>query len=48
MTENTQQSERDVRIQKIQKMKELWVKPYAQHFNKKDLIEDIIKQYWEK
>ena len=48
MTENTQQSERDVRIQKIQKMKELWVKPYAQHFNKKDLIEDIIKQYSEK
>ena len=48
MVENTQQSERDVRIQKIQKMKELWVKPYAQHFNKKDLIEDIIKQYSEK
>ena len=46
--ENTQQSERDVRIQKIQKMKELWVKPYAQHFNKKDLVEDIIKQYSEK
>lgn len=41
-------SEREVRIQKIQKMKDLWVKPYAQHFNKKDLIEDIIKQYWEK
>ena len=48
MTENTQQSERDVRIQKIQKMKELWVKPYAQHFAKKDLIQDIIKQYWDK
>lgn len=40
-----QLSEREVRIQKIEKMKALWVVPYAQHFDKKDLIEDIIKEY---
>ena len=39
------QSERDVRIRKIQKMKTLGVIPYAQHFSKKDMIADIITTY---
>ena len=39
------QGERDVRIAKVQKMKDMGVVPYAQSFDKKDLIGDIIKEY---
>lgn len=44
MTDNYQ-SERDVRISKIHKMKEMWVVPFAQSFDKKNLISDIHKEY---
>jgi len=40
-----QLSERDVRIQKIDKIKAMWVIPFAQSFSKKNLISDIIKDY---
>ena len=39
------QDERDVRIAKVQKMKDMGVIPYAQSFDKKDLISDIIQDY---
>lgn len=39
------QSERDVRISKVQKMKSMWIIPFAQSFDKKNLISDIIKEY---
>ncbi|HRX63983.1 MAG TPA: lysine--tRNA ligase [Candidatus Absconditabacterales bacterium] len=48
MTQNNQLSERDVRIQKIEKIKKMLIKPYAQSFDKKDLVSDIISQYSEK
>lgn len=38
-------SEREVRINKIKKMKAMGVIPYAQSFNKKNLVADIIKEY---
>ena len=40
-----QLSERDVRIQKIEKMKSLGVVPFAQHFNKEQSIEKIVAEY---
>jgi lysyl-tRNA synthetase class II len=40
-----QLSERDVRIQKIEKMKSYGVIPFAQHFNKQQSIEKIIAEY---
>lgn len=39
------QGEREVRIAKTQKMKDMGIAPYAQSFDKKDLIGDIIKTY---
>lgn len=39
------QSERDVRISKVHKMKSMWIIPFAQSFDKKNLISDIIKEY---
>jgi lysyl-tRNA synthetase class 2 len=39
------QGEREVRIAKVQKIKAIGVIPYAQSFNKKNLISDIIKDY---
>ncbi len=49
MTEETKvtdhQDERDVRIAKAKKMKAMGVIPYAQSFDKKNLISDIIKDY---
>lgn len=49
MTEETQvtdhQGEREVRIAKIQKMKDMGIIPYAQSFDKKNLISDIIRDY---
>jgi len=48
MTQNNQLSERDVRIQKIEKMKQMNVKPYAQSFDKQNLISDIISEHWDK
>ncbi|MCX6823796.1 MAG: lysine--tRNA ligase, partial [candidate division SR1 bacterium] len=39
------QDERDVRIAKAKKMKNMGVIPYAQSFDKKNLISDIIKDY---
>jgi len=49
MTEETKvtdhQDERDVRIAKAKKMKSMGVIPYAQSFDKKNLISDIIKDY---
>ncbi len=39
------QGERDVRIAKIQRMKDMGVIPYAQSFDKKNLISDIIRDY---
>ena len=43
-----QLTEREVRIQKTQKMLKMGIHPYAQSFEKKDLIQDIIKQYSDK
>ena len=40
-----QLSERDVRIQKIEKMKKLGVVPFAQHFDKQQSIEKIVAEY---
>ena len=40
-----QLSERDVRIQKIEKMKSYGVIPFSQHFNKQQSIEKIIAEY---
>lgn len=37
------QGEREVRIGKVQKMKDMGVIPYAQSFSKKDMIGDIIR-----
>jgi lysyl-tRNA synthetase class 2 len=49
MTEGTtvtdHQGERDVRIAKIQKIRDMGIIPFAQSFDKKDLIGDIIKKY---
>ncbi|MDR0607880.1 MAG: hypothetical protein LBG52_06135 [Candidatus Peribacteria bacterium] len=42
---NQLQSERDVRIAKIAKMKELGITPFAQSYDKTHLIADIIQQY---
>ena len=42
---NDHQGERDVRRAKVQKMKSMGVIPYAQSFDKKNLISDIIKDY---
>lgn len=44
MTE-LQQSERDVRIGKVAKMKTMGIIPYAQSFDKKQMITDIAKTY---
>ena len=43
-----QLSERDVRIQKIEKMKKMGVVPFAQHFDKELSIEKIIAEYGDK
>ena len=40
-----QLSERDVRIQKIEKMKNLGVVPFAQHFDKEQSIKKIVDEY---
>ena len=48
MSKNNQLSERDVRIQKIEKMKKMGIKPYAQSFDKKNLVSDIISEYGDK
>jgi len=40
-----QLSERDVRIQKIEKMKKLGVIPFAQHFDKHQSITKIVDEY---
>lgn len=42
------QSERDVRISKVHKMKSIWIIPFAQSFDKKNLISDIIRYYDDK
>lgn len=39
------QGERDIRIAKIQKMRDMGIVPFAQQFDKKDLIADIINTY---
>ncbi|MEI6426360.1 MAG: lysine--tRNA ligase [Candidatus Absconditabacteria bacterium] len=39
------QSERDVRIRKVERIKSLGIIPYAQHFSKKNMIADIISEY---
>jgi lysyl-tRNA synthetase class 2 len=39
------QSERDVRIQKVEKIKNMGVVPFAQSYDKTHLISDIIQQY---
>ncbi len=43
-----QLSERDVRIQKINRMKKMGVVPFAQHFDKQQSIEKIITEYGNK
>ena len=48
MSSNNQLSERDVRIQKTKTILKMWIKPYAQSFDKKNLISDIIKDYSDK
>jgi len=40
----TTQSERDFRIQKVETIKSRWIIPYAQKFDKKNNIADIIKE----
>ena len=40
-----QLGEREVRINKIQKLLSMWIHPYAQSFKKENYIEDIIKNY---
>ena len=40
-----QLSERDVRIQKIEKMKKMGVVPFAQHFDKQQSIKKIVADY---
>lgn len=45
---NQQLSERNVRIQKTQKMKNMGVLPFAQSYDKTHTIKDIIKEYSEK
>lgn len=49
MTEETKTidhvGERETRIAKAKKMKDMGIIPYAQSFDKKDLISDIIKDY---
>ena len=43
-----QLSERDVRIQKIERMKKLGVVPFAQHFDKLQSIGKIVAEYSDK
>lgn len=38
-------SEREVRIQKVEKMKKMGIQPFAQSFQKQDMIKDIIAKY---
>ena len=38
-------SEREVRIQKVEKMKKMGIHPFAQSFQKQDMIKDIIAKY---
>ncbi len=38
-------SEREVRIQKVEKMKKMGIHPFAQSFQKKNMIKDIITTY---
>ncbi len=38
-------SEREVRIQKVEKMKKMGIHPFAQSFQKQDMIKDIIARY---
>ena len=38
-------SEREVRIQKVEKMKKMGIHPFAQSFQKQDMINDIIAKY---
>lgn len=45
---NQQQSERDFRIQKIQKIKSLSIIPFPQKYDKQDDIQDIITKYQDK
>ncbi len=45
VTSTDHQGEREVRIAKIQKMKDMGIIPYAQSFDKKNLISDIIRDY---
>ena len=42
---NQQLSERDVRIQKVEKMKNMGIIPFAQKYDKTHTIENIIQQY---
>ena len=42
------QSEREVRISKVHKMKSMWIIPFAQSFDKKNLIWNLIKDYQSK
>ena len=38
-------SEREIRIQKVEKMKKMGIHPFAQSFQKQDMIKDIIAKY---
>lgn len=42
---NVTLSEREVRIQKVEKMKKMGIHPFAQSFQKQDMIKDIIAKY---
>lgn len=48
MSQKNQLSEREMRIQKIEKMKKMNIKPYAQSFDKNINIADIISKHGEK
>ncbi len=47
MTKNEKISERDIRIQKLNEIKSMWIIPYSQTFDKKNSIQEIIK-IWDK
>ena len=43
---DTRISERDIRIQKAQKLRELWINPYAQSWDKNTSIGDLLSSLW--
>lgn len=46
MTWTDARSERDVRIQKAQDLRKMWINPYAAWFTKKDTLWQIVRDFW--